>query len=1136
MEFSYLGPLEVRSEGAVLPLGGQKQRGILAVLLLHANRVVSVDRLVDDVWGGAPPRTVNAYIQNCVSRLRTVLGRDAIETHASGYALRVDPDDVDALRFAHAIESARALQTPERAAALGEALALWRGPPLAEFAYEPFAQPEISRLEELRLEAVAARLDAELELGRHAEALPELEALTTRHPANERFRYLAMLALYRAGRQRDALAAYQQARRELVERYGLEPGEELRALERMILAHDPALLDAPPQPDRSSAPAGVMLVVEPAVAGAAAIVERSGGVERANGERLVAAYGIPHAEDDDALRALGAARDLHAADPRVRVAIDRVAGTEPAAFDDRLVFGAGAGETVLGPGVLPLVAHAVDVVAQPGGGFRVLRADPAAEPVPRRLDTPFVGRAAELERLRAELDGAIADGVVHRLAVIGEAGIGKTRLAHEFVSRAPVRVASVRCRPRGETDPLAELAAQLAPTGQLPDRDKVAAALRGRTGAAGRHWALRRLLEVAARDAPVALVLDDLQWAQPDLLDLLDYLAGWLRAPVLVLGLARAELLESRPEIEAHTLFLDPLSPAETASLARALDAGGAVEAAEGNPLYLEQLAAWSGEGHAAGVPPTIESLIAMRVDRLPEDERRVLDRASAAGVEFWRSAVAAASPEEDVAPALMALVRRRLVHPAAAPVEGEDGFRFHHALIRDVVYGGLPEDERGRLHAAVARSLGPEPVHDALAGHHLEEAAATDPALAPEAGRRLGAAGLRALAQIDAVRARDLLGRAAPLVPAGPQRRELDWAFATATQFGGDADRADALLEAVAEQAAAAGDETNVHRARIEQVWPRLSRSAIGIDEALALLDRALPLFEAAGDDFALARAWDIIAVVNGIYLLRAERCEEAERRARACYERAGATTGASDVRLAGAAHFGPTPAAEAIRRCEALLAEAQAPVWASFVQPFLAGLYAMEGRFDEARAALDAARAGRAEFADPATLATSWTVLAAEVEARAGELDLAERLLADGCDRLRAAGDAEWLALATAALGGVHVAQGRYEEGLAAAGAAFGGAPAGHLTTLSIAGRVRALALAGLGRVDDAVAAARENVAALEQTDALVEQARAQAALAVALDAAGSSEAAACRAAALALSERKGDVVTARALAPAR
>src|SRR3954451_903552 len=221
------------------------------MLLLHPNEVVPTDRLIDELWGERPPKSVDAYIQNCVSRLRTVLGRELIETRAPGYLLRVETDAIDALAFERALAAAEDLAAAERAAALREALALWRGPALADFAFEPFAQVEISKLDELRLTALERRLEAELELGRHEAVLGEIEALARRHPSHERLRYLQMLALYRAGRQRDALRAYQEARLELVEEFGLEPGEALRALERMIIAHDPALsLGTPAVPAR----------------------------------------------------------------------------------------------------------------------------------------------------------------------------------------------------------------------------------------------------------------------------------------------------------------------------------------------------------------------------------------------------------------------------------------------------------------------------------------------------------------------------------------------------------------------------------------------------------------------------------------------------------------------------------------------------------------------------------------------------------------------------------------------------------------------------------------------------------------------------------------------------------------------
>src|SRR3954454_7113184 len=311
MDFRFLGPLEVRSAGATLPLGGQKQRGVLAVLLLNANHVVTIDRVVDDVWGATPPRTVEAYVQNCVSRLRAILGRDAIETHAGGYLLRVAPEDVDAMRFVRAIEAAQTLAAPERVASLSEALGLWRGPPLAEFAYEAFAQPEIARLEELRLAALEGRLEAMLELGAHGAALPELEALSARHPGRERLRYLQMLALYRSGRQHEALAAYQDARRELLERFGLDPSEELRALERMILDQDPSLRQqhvAVATPEAIGA--HVLLVAEPGGETVEALVEASGGVVRSIGQTVVGVYGMDGRRDDDALQALRAAADI----------------------------------------------------------------------------------------------------------------------------------------------------------------------------------------------------------------------------------------------------------------------------------------------------------------------------------------------------------------------------------------------------------------------------------------------------------------------------------------------------------------------------------------------------------------------------------------------------------------------------------------------------------------------------------------------------------------------------------------------------------------------------------------------------------------------------------------------------------
>jgi DNA-binding SARP family transcriptional activator len=241
MEFRLLGPLEVVEGDRVLALGGRKQRSLLAVLLLHANEVVSSDRLIAELWGERPPTTVAKSIQVYVSRLRRELGDGRLTTRTPGYVLQIEPSELDLARFERLVAEARQSEPRGAADKLRAALALWRGPPLADLAYEPFAQTEIARLEEMRLAALEARFDADLAAGRHAELVAELEASIAQHPLREHLRGQLMLALYRSGRQAEALRTYQVARRELDEELGLEPGEELRRLERAILAHDPAL-------------------------------------------------------------------------------------------------------------------------------------------------------------------------------------------------------------------------------------------------------------------------------------------------------------------------------------------------------------------------------------------------------------------------------------------------------------------------------------------------------------------------------------------------------------------------------------------------------------------------------------------------------------------------------------------------------------------------------------------------------------------------------------------------------------------------------------------------------------------------------------------------------------------------------
>src|SRR6266542_1288145 len=239
MEYRVLGPLEVRDGDRSRPLAGAKQRALLALLLVNANHVVSRDRLIDELWGDEPPETAVTSVQVYVSRLRKVLPAGTLLTRAPGYLLEVAPQDVDLLRFERLLADARKAD-PERASRLlREALELWRGSALAEFE-EPFAQVEGARIDDLRLAALEERIEADLSLGRHADLIGELETLVAQHPHRERLRGQLMVALYRSGRQAEALDAYRQARAALDE-LGIEPSAELRQLEKAILTQDRAL-------------------------------------------------------------------------------------------------------------------------------------------------------------------------------------------------------------------------------------------------------------------------------------------------------------------------------------------------------------------------------------------------------------------------------------------------------------------------------------------------------------------------------------------------------------------------------------------------------------------------------------------------------------------------------------------------------------------------------------------------------------------------------------------------------------------------------------------------------------------------------------------------------------------------------
>jgi DNA-binding SARP family transcriptional activator len=301
MEFRILGPLEAWGDDGEVSLGGPKPRGLLALLLLNANEVVPTDRLIDELWGEDSPEGAAAALRVNVSRLRKALPRDVLTTRSPGYAIRVGPNELDLQRFERLVEEARGLHARGLAAdaadRLREALSLWRGPPLADVAYERFAQSAIGRLEEIRLAALELRIDADLALGRHAALVGELEALVAEHPLRERPRRYLMTALYRSGRQAEALEVYQDARRTLVDELGIDPSPALQELERAILRQDPSLeLEAPALAGVAAPPERSILVAvhEERVDGLLAVAE---ALARRPARVVVLARLVPDAEE-----------------------------------------------------------------------------------------------------------------------------------------------------------------------------------------------------------------------------------------------------------------------------------------------------------------------------------------------------------------------------------------------------------------------------------------------------------------------------------------------------------------------------------------------------------------------------------------------------------------------------------------------------------------------------------------------------------------------------------------------------------------------------------------------------------------------------------------------------------------------
>ena len=938
-----------------------------------------------------------------------------------------------------------------------------------------------------------------------------------------------------------------------------------------------------------------------------AVLEAHGAVvDRGAGEAITGVFGLRARHEDDPVRAARAALELRDALAALADALEGEQGLRPA-----IGIGVASGEVFVGAGARAR-GEAVHIAAAlgraaPAGGIligeathalagRALRTEPAeriavrgrstdvaawrlgglAIDVPAPRDGPFVARQRELEALRAALRGASDAVACRRLTVVGPPGIGKSRLTRELIAGlgddAAVTIGRCHAGPAAAASPaLAELIRGVAGEDpeasireRLADDDRVDVIARRVLGVLGMSdepaqpgetaWAVRRILEAAARDRPLLVVVEDAHWADPALLDLVEYtLAFSGGAAVLLLCLARPELLETRPDwaaprADSALLQLEPLDGTDARALVDGLADGlepaaaeRIVATAEGNPLFLEQLLAVRAEGELTTLPPSIEAVLAARIDRLDPHEREVLRHASLEGRRFHVGATAELLPaaeRDSLDRALMGLVAKQLIRPDRSDHPGEDAFRFAHALIRDAAYAGMPKRLRGELHERLAEWLRAKPgATDELVGLQLEQACRLrrelgppdqhDRALAGEAADRLAAAGDGAARRGDAAAAARLLERAVALVPEDDPARAalLVRLGATLVEAGRLADAGRRLDEALA---AGAGDPRLAARARVERELAR-QHAGEGGGDARRIADAALAELERHGDEHGCCRAWQLRAWIEWT-ASHAAAADEAWRQAAVHARRAGDDRELFEILgwQASAAVYGPVPVPEAIHRCEAIREQAAgSPVAVAVVLRPLAMLHAMTGDFAQARRLLEQATAALAEL-DRMEEAVSHHE--ATVELLAGRPGESEARLRPGFEALGRMGERNVYATTAALLAEAVLAQDRPAEAVALCAESERHAAPEDVVTQALWRAVRARVLAAEGDAAAAEALAGEAVALIAASDLLNDHADVLLAHAEVLRLGGrDAEAAGIRQQALELYERKGNLVSA-------
>ncbi len=910
------------------------------------------------------------------------------------------------------------------------------------------------------------------------------------------------------------------------------------------------------------------------------IIERHGGtVEKFVGDAVMAVFGIPASHEDDALRAVRAAAEMRAAvaehglEARIGVNTGEVVvggeGETLVTGDAvnvaaRLEQAAPAGEVLIGGKTRALVRDAVRVEAvdpltlkgksEPVAAYRLLEVLADTDALARHPEAPLVGRARERGRIRRDFEDAVAERTCRLFTLLGPAGIGKSRLVADFLDgvSGDADVLGGRCLHYGEGItywPLMEILVRLE-----IDPEVVIG-----TSPQETQLAFRRLLESRATERPQIVVLDDIQWAEPTFLDLIEHVADFSRdAPIFLLCVARTELLDLRPgwgggKMNASSVLLEPLSGDDCEVLIENLLGGVTLDermrdriagASEGNPLFVEEMLAMMREGGGDGeivVPPTIHALLQARLDQLGTDERVVIERGSVEGEVFHRGSVAQLSPaplRPGLESHLATLVRKELIRPNSSTFAGDDAFRFRHLLIRDAAYESLPKATRAELHERFADWLdGHELIErDEILGYHLEQAhryrAELDrgdpalPDLSTRAAQHLADGGRGALDRGDVHAGLTLLRRAAAVLPPGDERRHrlaLDqfWALWEV----GEQEDAQALIR----PALTAADPFVRAIAEIIDIDADFIRVGASDDRTLRL-DEARAVLEAVGHDEGLFHYWLSLAR-EAWFGCRAAECATASERAVAHAMRAGMVRGVreSKSQICACYIFSAIRVSEAVERVDEIRRGADASglleAWSSAC---LGRLLAMRSDGDLERAR-ELVRRGRQAHRDAGARLT-WAAMAmaeGHVEWRAGRLEAMELVLRAGIDELARLGDRGYSPTVTLYLADRLLAQARLDEVEPLCVRARELTSADDVVNFVYLDGVEGVLLAHSGRPEEGCARAERAVELAETTDFFELRAWSRVWLAESLAIAGRNvDAAETAARAITIHKAKGDV----------